>query len=283
MLSETSTRGGAAIKPDYSIRVLTRAAEILGCFTITEPEKTLSELAAMTALNKSTVFRIMETLEDLSWVRKIPDTGCYRMGFGIFELGSRAVNGIDFYRASRPHLENLVKVTRQAAHLVIHNSGETLYLNKLENPDLFIAQPSSIGMRLPMHCTAVGKVLLAWMDEEKARAIVKEKGLRRATAHTITDEKVLFENISKIREQGYAVDNEEIQAGLKCVAAPVYDHTGKVIAAISVSGLKEYFKQQRIYLKIQSVVQAAQAISADLGYRGTAKQSAATGGDKACG
>lgn len=255
------------MKRDYTIRSLERASEILNCFTLSEPEKTLKQLADESGLHKSTVFRIMETLESVKWVRRDPKNGAYRLGFGIFEIGARAVSGIDFYNASLPHLERLVKVTEQSAHLVINDQGEALYLNKVEAPGSIITQPSQIGLRFPMHCTAVGKVLLSYMDEAQVDKIITEKGLRKFTNNTNSNKDELVKEIYNIRQQGYAIDNEEIQPGLRCVAAPIKDYTNKVIAAISVSGLISNMSDEAIPILIEEVVNTAEKISSDLGCR----------------
>lgn len=255
------------MKPNYSIRVLERAAEVLNCFTLSHPEKSLTELAQETGLHKSTVFRILETLEYLGWVANDARSGYYRLGFGIFELGSRAVSGLDFYQASHSHLEELVRITGQSAHLVTYDNGEVLYLNKLQDTSSFISQPSNIGLRLPMHCTGVGKVLLAYMDPKDAMAVLEAKGLCKKTDKTITDKEKMLSELEEIRKQGYAIDNEEIQTGLCCVAAPLCDYTGRVMAAISVSGLTSNFNNERLPGYIDMVVRTALKISKDLGCR----------------
>ena len=255
------------MKPDYTVRSLERASEILNCFTLYEPEKNLKQLSEETGLHKSTVFRILDTLEKIKWIRKDPKIGTYRIGFGMFELGTRAISGNDFYHVSLFHLEKLVKVTEQSAHLVIHDQGEVLYLNKVECPGSIITQPSQIGMRFPVHCTAVGKVLLSYMENAQARAIITSKELKRMTPNTICDEDELLREIQQVREKGYAIDNEEIQLGLRCVAAPVKDHTNKVVAAISVSGLISNMSEDNLPFIIEQVTQTASSISSDLGCR----------------
>jgi DNA-binding IclR family transcriptional regulator len=256
------------VKPDYTVKSLQRASEILSCFKLSEPVKSLKQLSEETGLHKSTVFRMLETLEMIGWVRKDLKTGLYRLGFGIFELGVKAVNGLDFYKESLPHLEELVKDTEQSAHLVINDSGEAFYLNKVESPGSIITQPSQIGLRFPMHCTAVGKVLLSFMDEKVVNEIIDSKGLRKITDNTLSTRKALFEELKKIREEGYAVDNEEIQPGLRCVAAPLRDYSGKVVAAISVSGMISNMSEKRLPHIIDKVIGTAAKISSDLGCRG---------------
>jgi DNA-binding IclR family transcriptional regulator len=253
--------------PDYNIQSLERAAKLLGCFTLSEPEKTLKQLAEETGLHKSTVFRIMETLETIKWVRKDPKLSNYRLGFGIFELGARAVKGIDFYNVSIHHLEEMVKDTRLTAHLVINDNGEALYLNKVEFPGSIITQPSQIGLRFPMHCTGVGKVLLSYMVEDDLSRIIEEKGLKRFTQNTIGSREELLKETKRIREKGYAIDNEETQPGLRCVAAPLKDYNGKIIAAISISGMISDMNEQILPDMIDRVLNTAAKISADLGFK----------------
>ena len=238
---------------------------ILNCFSQRETEKSLNDLSMKTGLHKSTVFRVMETLEKIKWVRKDPKTGTFHLGLAIFELGTRAIYGLDFYKASLIHLERLVKVIGQSAHLVIHDQGEVLYLNKVESPGIFITQPSQIGLRLPMHCTAVGKVLLSYMEEKAVENIVVSKGLRRFTDNTITSNSDLYKALSKTREEGYAIDNEEVQLGLRCVAAPIQDYTGKVVAAVSISGLVSRLSDDKIPYLVNVVKETGEKISRDLG------------------
>lgn len=248
--------------------MLERVDEILNCFTLDEPEKSLTELSQETNLNKSTVFRILNTLESLGWIKRDCKSGLYRLGLGLFELGSQAVKGLDFYNISRPHLEKLVKTTGQTVHLGIHIDGQVLYINKLESPDAFVAQPSTIGTKLPLHCTAMGKVLLAFsVEKENAESVISKYELTRFTENTITEKKKLLSELEEIRSKGYAFDNEEVQKGLCCVAAPVRDYTCKAIAAISVSGLSLVFDNQYISFLCDEVTRTANQISSNLGCR----------------
>lgn len=255
---------GVRLKPDYSIRALTRTSEILNRFTLSEPEKSLTQIARETGLHKSTVFRIMDTLEGIKWVRKDPKSGMYRLGFAILEMGSRAINGLDFYRVSMPYLEELVNETSNSAHLVIHDDGEVLYLNKVENPEVVVKLSSRKGFRAPLTCTAVGKVLLADMEPEEVLRIIERRGLPQKTANSIVNPELLFQVLENVKAEGYAVDDEENEIGIRCVAAPLRDFSGRVVAAISVSGLRTGFGD--VPKKIQAVTEAAKNISLELGY-----------------
>lgn len=253
------------MKPDYSIRVLMRAAKVLDCFSGVEPEKSLTSLSEETGLNKSTVYRILETLERLKWVKREAKSGLYSLGMGIFELGSRAVCGLNFYSISRPFMDELVNITGQSVHLVVHDDGEALYLNKVEKPGVFITQPSNVGYRLPLHCTAVGKVLMAFMSNSEVEEILHKRGMDKFTDNTIVDKKELLQALRQVKKEGYALDDEEIRLGLRCVAAPIKDHTGNVIAAISVSGLTAYFSDDELPHLSEAVITTARDISRELG------------------
>lgn len=255
------------MKRDYTIRSIQRAAEVLRCFTVGRPKKTLTEIVEETNLHKSTVFRILETLEELNWVAIDNRTGYFRLGFDLFGLGSAAVKGLDIYEISHSSMEKLVKLTGQSTHLVIHDNGEALYLNKLEHSESLISQPSNIGMRQPLHCTAVGKIFLANMLEEDVREVIKNKELKKFTPKTITSEDKLFEELKKIKSNGYALDNEEIQIGLRCVASPIKDYSGKVVAAISASGLTSQFSNERLPFLVETVINASEDISSQLGHK----------------
>ena len=243
-------------------------AEVLNCFTRKEPVQSLMSITRTTGLHKSTVFRILDTLEQLEWVRRNPKMGTYRLGFGLFELGFRAVQGLDFYDISLPHLESLVKLTQQTVHLVVHDNGRALYLNKVEGPSTIVVQPSQIGLRLPMHCTAVGKVLLSDMAPEKVARLLDKEGMAKITANTIDNEAHLYQALTEVREQGYALDDEEIQIGLRCIAAPVRDFSCRVVAAISVSGLSASFTKERLPYYIEATKNTALSISTELGWSG---------------
>lgn len=253
-------------KPDYSIRVIGRMAKVLHCFTRQDPVQSLMDITRATGLHKSTVFRILDTLEQLEWIRRDPQTGTYRLGFGLFELGSRAIQGLNFYEASIGHLKELVKITQQTVHLVVHDNGKALYINKVEEPGAIVVQPSQIGLRLPLYCTAVGKVLLSDMPPAKVTALLEKEGMARITANTIDEPAALFADLAGIREQGYALDDEEIQVGLRCVAAPVRDFTGKVVAAISVSGLTAVFSEERLPFFVEALKKTALRLSAEIGW-----------------
>ena len=154
----------------------------------------------------------------------------------------------------------------ETVHLVVLDKLEVLYIDKRESgQSLRIA--SQVGMRLPAHCTGVGKMLMAHLSPEQRAELINRKGLPRFTRNTLTDVEALEDELNRIRMQGFAIDNEEIMDSLRCVAAPIRDQTGKVISAISLSGPVSRLKGERFEKAIRRVTETAEEISAGLGYR----------------
>jgi DNA-binding IclR family transcriptional regulator len=165
-----------------------------------------------------------------------------------------------------PYIQELLDEMGETVHLVVIDKLEVLYIDKRESAQsLRIA--SMVGMRLPAHCTGVGKVLMAHLPPEKRRELIETKGLPRFTKNTLTDEEALEDELTRVRIQGFAIDNEEIMDSLRCVAAPIRDQTGKVISALSLSGPVSRLRGERFEEAIRRVTETASRISAGLGYR----------------
>jgi len=250
----------------YRVQVLDRALGLLEVLSSEGPELTLVELSKRLGLHKSTVHRLLMVLERHRFVERSLQNGGYRLGIKLFELGSKAVMYFDLRERARPHLERLVFMTGETAHLCILDEGEVLYLEKVESSRT-VRIPSSIGRRNPAHCTAVGKALLAYLPEKELNDLIKRRGLRAYTRNTITTLAQLRGELQRVRERGYAVDNEEIEEGLKCVGAPVRDYSGKVVASMSIAGPAFRLTENQIPLLAESVMGVANDLSAEIGYR----------------
>ncbi|MDN5348250.1 MAG: IclR family transcriptional regulator, regulon repressor [Clostridia bacterium] len=252
---------------NHQIRSVARALKILDVLGNAGAELALAEIAAQLGLPKSTVHGLLSTLRDFDYIEQSPFTGKYRLGIRLFELGNAVARNWDVRTVAGPYIQRLLEEIGETVHLVVLDKGEVLYIDKRECRDATLRIVSQVGMRLPAHCTGVGKVLLAHLPASEVKQIISQKGLPRFTKNTITDPKKLEEELAKIREQGYAIDNEEIMPSLRCVAAPIRDHTGKVIAAISVSGPVSRLSGEKFGRAIKSVTETALTISRDLGYR----------------
>ncbi|MDN5362803.1 MAG: IclR family transcriptional regulator, regulon repressor [Moorella sp. (in: firmicutes)] len=254
------------------IRSLAKALMILDLLAARQGEMSLAEIARELDLPKSTLHGLLSTLRDFGYIEQSAFDGRYRLGVHLFEIGNAVANNWDVRRVAAPHIQRLVDELGETVHLVILDKGEVLYIDKRESHQS-LRIVSQVGMRLPAHCTGVGKVLLAYLHPARVRQIVAAKGLTRYTKNTITDLNRLEAELTRIRQLGYAVDNEEIMESLRCVAAPLRDLNGQVCAAISVSGPAARMEGERLQLAIEHLTRTAAEISAGLGYR------SALGGD----
>jgi IclR family transcriptional regulator, KDG regulon repressor len=240
------------------------ALRILNSFTMDEPEKKVSDISSSLGLNKSTVSRTMATLASEGFVFKDPETKKYRLGFSILTLSGIINSNMDIVRESQPILNKLVETLGETAHISIFDHLEVVYLQKVEcnHPVRFLTH---VGKRNPPYCTSSGKVLLAYSSPDIIEAIINQ-GLKQYTKNTITDPDKLRSHLNEIREHGYAYSVEEFSEGVITIAAPIYDYTGKVIAALSVVGPKQRIQQQKIPFFAKKVMSASTEISQNMGY-----------------
>lgn len=244
----------------YKVKVLEKTLNILDLFDEKGKELTPTEIRKSLDLNKSTIFRILNILVDAGYLEKNSDTLKYRLGFKLYYLGSLVEGRSEIRTIAHPFLEELTEKCDETVHLVVFDQGEALYLDKLEGKKA-IRVVSKVGWRLPIHCSGVGKAILAFLPDETVDEIIRERGLKRFTNNTITDIATLRIELARIRKQGYAIDNEEIEVGLKCIAAPLQYSKGEVIAAISISGPKERFSGVEMKRLIPLVKSASERIS----------------------
>ena len=182
----------------------------------------------------------------------------------LWELGSLATSQLDWVDRVKPFLQHLTDVTGETSHLAVLNDGQVLYVDKVESTRS-LRMPSQVGKRLPVHCTGVGKALIAFLPEEVLKGVLARRGMPRMTAHTITDRDLFMRQLGDVRERGYAVDNEEIDEGLTCIAAVVRDHTSHVVAAISIAGPTSRLRPETQADRAREVVGSANAMSRALG------------------
>ena len=213
-----------------------------------------------TGIPKASAHRLLRELVDLSALTFDASTRHYRGGVVLARLGAGASADFDLRSAARPHLEALQDETGHVATLGVRNDGAGVYVDKIEPDDFSIRLHSEIGKSFPLHCTGMGKVLLAHASNEDVRRISKRQ-LQSFTKNTITDAKRLREELEQVREQGYAIDREEITRGLMCVAAPIYDAHGEIAGAMSCT-FQSYVNSDRgIQPEIGAVLHHARAAS----------------------
>lgn len=251
---------------DRLIQSVERAIDILELFLDSEPELSVKEISEKLNLSKSTVHGLIKTLEHRGYLQQNPDDLKYRMGIKIFALGSFIENNLDITRISQPIIKSLVEELKETVHLVVRQQDELFYVAKIEGPHTLRIY-SHVGKSAPIHCTGVGKAILAYQDEKEIDRILSSANLESFTEYTITDKEKIKEQLEFIRNNGYSIDDEEIEIGLKCVAAPIFDHKGNAIASLSCASPKMRLTDERLPLVIAGIKSAAEEISSCLGYK----------------
>jgi DNA-binding IclR family transcriptional regulator len=264
----STVEAAAALASDLSaapvapaVESVRRALRILRCFSLDDPELGVSEIARRLEMHKSTVHRLIATLEMEGFVHQVGGNR-YALGWKLFELGE-AVRGLYSTRdAILRHLRHLVDATGETAHLAVLDEGDVLYIEKVESSRP-LRMPSSVGKRIPPHCTALGKVFLAGLSEPDLWKYVY-RPLQRFTPNTITDPDRLRSEVEMVRDQGFAVDHEEIEEGLMCIAGPIVDDRAAVCAAVSIAGPASRIGHRQSEFVV-AVTSACAALSAELG------------------
>jgi DNA-binding IclR family transcriptional regulator len=218
------------------IQSVERALKIMELFDEHTTELKITEISERMDLHKSTVHSLLKTLQEYSYIAQNPEDGKYRLGLKLAERGNVVISNIDIRKAAHKHLLDLAAKTGQTVHLGILDGREGVYIDKVEGEQSIIRY-SRIGRRLPLHSTAIGKVLLAYQEPGEMDRLLEKHQYQQQTANTIPDEEKLRKELAVIREQGHAFDNEENEQGVRCAAVPIFKGSQKVLAAISVSTL----------------------------------------------
>lgn len=250
------------------VQALTHGLAVLEAMARAEEDwHGVTELAARLRMHKSTVLRLLATLEASGYVEQEPETRRYRLRLKLFELGSQVIGRTDLMKEARPILEDLNRQTDEVVHLGVLDQGEVVYVDKVESSHT-LRMYSRIGRRSPVHATGVGKALLAFLPEAEVEGITENRGLKRYTPNTIVDRSRLLAHMAEIRKAGVAFDDEEHEPGIRCVAAPVMDLHGRVAAAISVAGPSLRMTPERLTELVNPVREAANELSRRLGGKG---------------
>src|SRR5712692_2627783 len=224
----------------------------------------LRQIAQQTGVHKSTAYRFVAHLESEGYLYR-DDAGAYIVGPKLARLGMGIPYHATLRKLSRPMLLDVWKTTGETVNLGVVDGKDTLYLDVLESAHEF-RLVSETGMRRPLNCTALGKAILAYLPAEEKEDVFSLLSFERFTRHTIPDLAHLKKELAKVRQQGYALDEQETVLGARCVAAPIQDQSGKVAAAISVSGPTTRITRERIQCIVGTVKEGARAVSELLGY-----------------
>jgi len=265
MLTNTSS------KPTNLVQTIERASSILDILGESSQGIALRELSAKIKLPKGTTHRLLSSLSYFGFVRQDPKTRNYFLGLKLVELGQVLLNQLDLRKEAEPFLRDLAERTKETVHLVILDRNEIVYIDKVEadQNQSGLRMASRVGLRNPAHSCAVGKVLLSYLSVEEVDRVIKEKGLAKRTENTITDPIQLMEHLKVVRAQGYAIDDEENEKGVRCVATPIFNEAGKAVAAISIS-TPVFLVTKKIVQDVlkKEVMETALKISQRLGFGG---------------
>jgi IclR family KDG regulon transcriptional repressor len=252
------------------LQTIQKAGELLTLFDRNHAEWGVREVAEKLKIAKSSAHDLMSSLAKLGFLNKTEDNR-YRLGWRLVTLSETLLATTELRKEAHPVMEDMAVEFQETIHLAVLDDTQAVYVDKLEGRQAVRVELTSLGARLYAHCSALGKVLLAYQDENEVKRIIQTAGLPRFTENTITDAKELLQSLEKIQKQGYAYDLEEILPELCCVAAPIYNHTGQVVAAISMSIPAYRFKRSQNEFR-DGVIRAAKKVSKLLGYYGTPKK-----------
>jgi len=230
-----------------------------------EQEIGVTELSQRVLMSKSTVYRFLQTMKTLGYVKQEGENDKYSLTMKLFELGSKALQNVDLVRIADVQMRELSKLTRETVHLGAFEEDSIVYIHKIDS--LYnLRMYSRIGRRNPLYSTAIGKVLLAWLDESEVRDILAGVEFKKFTSRTLESIDQLIPLLDKVREQGYAEDNQEMEEGLLCVAVPIFDRFGHVIAGLSLSFPTMRYDEKQHSEYVAMLHKAARAISEQLGF-----------------
>jgi len=248
----------------YNVRAVERALQILECFDDQHPERGISEIAQAVDLHKATAYRIVTTLVNYGYLEWIAGSQKYRLGLELSNLGFKVIRRMDLRHEALPFMKELVHEWDETCDLSIFDQGRVFYIEVLRgNHALTIS--AAVGQRLPAHCTASGKLFLAFLPETELNDILEGR-LDSYTDNTVTSLDELTKQLEIIRSQGYSVDFEEYELGVCAVAAPIFNRRGNVIAAIGSPSPTSRMTPERIAEIAESFKGAAKEISRRMGY-----------------
>lgn len=263
----SQNQSSPAQEPSGAVKSVYRAIKILEAFNADEG-MTVTEISKRLRFPKSSVHQILNTLTNENILKKNPLTNRYFLGVKLFILGDRARANLEIRKVAEPLLKKLKEIFDETVHLTVLNNDEVLYIECFESSKL-LRPFQIIGYRAPLHCTAVGKAMMAFMSKQDIDRVIRTKGLPRFTKNTLTDKMSLLKDLKAVVNRGYSVDNIEHEQGVRCIGAPIRNHEGQVFAAVSVTWPSQRLKLGRIPKFAKTVIAKANEISQRLGYRMT--------------
>jgi DNA-binding IclR family transcriptional regulator len=258
-------KAGKAADP-YQLQSLDRAVAVLDLLGESETPLGLADVCERMDLHKSTAHRALMVLERCGLIERTPENR-FRLGLKLYELGSRAVEQIDLRARVHPWFRRLSSQVNETVHLGVLQKTTVVYLDKIEPNNRRVWLASRIGTSNPVYCTAMGKAMLAFLPQDALAEILAKIRFTRFTPRTLTTPEALLRSLERVRRRGYAIDDEEVEAGVRCVGAPILNDSGYPMAAVSVSGSTSRITQQSVPGIAEHLVRCCRDISASLGIR----------------
>jgi DNA-binding IclR family transcriptional regulator len=227
----------------------------------------IREISSLTGYPAPTIHRMVSTLVERDYLKQDPDTKKLSLSFKFLALGTSVQERLKLTELARPHLERLMQETRESVNLAIRDGDYAVYLLQIQSDYSMLQLFTKPGARVPLYCTGVGKAFLSRWTDEEVRAYLARTEMRAGTAKTLVDPDRILEEVNRIRLQGFSVDNEEMEDGVRCVAALILNHKGETEAAVSISGAAMRISPEEVRSYARSVQNCAMAVSQELGFR----------------
>ncbi len=253
-------------KKDYLIQSVVHAIDLLEAFKGESDEMGVTELSKKLGLHKNNVFRLLATLELKGYIEQDKQTGNYKLGVKVLELGQQFVKHLGLLRQAHPVMRELLAKCNENIYISVLRGSNCVYIDGVEANQV-VKVTSRIGHRLPLHATASGKVLIAWENEDDILKIMPSEELKKFTPNTVTNRTELLNILAEVRKKGYATDMEELDIGVRCIASPIRDYTRKIVGALSISAPSIRMDDEKLYGYFANLVlEGAKEISHRLGF-----------------
>jgi IclR family transcriptional regulator, KDG regulon repressor len=254
---------------DFDPKQPESVAAVLKVFAILQAlaernESGISELSMRLAMPKATVYRFLQTMKSLGYVRQETDSERYGLTMKMFELGTKALMYPDLIELAKPHMQQLADETGETVHLGMLIDSEIIYVHKVDSRHM-LGMYSRVGRRAPLHCTAIGKVLLAWESTDRQQRALSGCDFKRFREKTITDRAAFVAELERTREQGFGQDREEFDEHIRCVGVPIFDRHNQAVAGLSVSFPTFRFDVAREPAVVGMLQEASRVVSKQLG------------------
>jgi IclR family transcriptional regulator, KDG regulon repressor len=246
-----------------SVRSVERALDILLCFSLEKPTYSLTQIAEHVGMHKSTIHRLLSTLEAKRFVSRSKTTGMYQLGFRFIELASVMLQDNDINRWAQPYLQHLAVLSGETVDLAMLDDDHVVYLQVVESPQR-VKIAAAVGEQLPMHCTASGKAFLAYLSDYQVKEILA-KGMAKHTQHTLISLADLCQDLHETRERGFAISEEEYEKDINAVAAPIMDANGCPLAVIAIVGPTFRLSHECMMALGQSILETTSTIAREVG------------------